>query len=88
MLQAPEMGQAEITRAPSDQLLKIKSVCGGYAWEKRSDSLGMRIGRKVRKTACQPFGDGNGGGRRQDLFGRGIASKIEMEVIAQATSRK
>jgi ferrous iron transport protein A len=88
ILQAPEMGQVELTRAASDKMLEIRSVGGGYAWENRFDSLGIRKGRKVRKIACQPFGgpvaieiDG-----AKISLGRGIASKIEVEVVVQSTS--
>lgn len=90
ILQAPEMGQVELTRAPSDKTLEIKSVGGGYSWENRFDSLGIRKGRMVRKIACQPFGgpvvieiDG-----AKISMGRGIASKIEVEVVVQSPSGK
>ncbi len=77
------MGSIELTRAPFNQPLEIKSLSGGFSWEKKFESLGIRRGRKLRKIACQPFGgpvvievDGS-----KISLGRGIASKIEVEVI-------
>jgi ferrous iron transport protein A len=77
------MGSIELMRAPFNQPLEIKSLGGGFSWEKKFESLGIRRGRKLRKIACQPFGgpvvievDGS-----KISLGRGIASKIEVEVI-------
>ncbi len=78
-----EMGLIELTKAPFNQPLEIRSVSGGFGWEKKFESLGIRRGRKLRKIACQPFGgpvvievDGS-----KISLGRGIASKIEVEVV-------
>lgn len=77
------MGLIELMKAPFNQPLEIRSVSGGCGWEKKFESLGIRRGRKLRKIACQPFGgpvvievDGS-----KISLGRGIASKIEVEVI-------
>lgn len=51
-----EMGLIELTKAPFNQPLEIRSVSGGFGWEKKFESLGIRRGRKLRKIACQPFG--------------------------------
>ncbi len=84
-----EMGLIELTKAPSNQLLEIRSVGGGFGWEKKFESLGIRRGRKLRKIACQPFGgpvvievDGS-----KISLGRGIASKIEVEVIKSPSGK-
>ena len=73
----------ELTKAPCNQPLEIKMLHVGFKWEHRFDSLGIRKGRHVRKIACQPFGgpvvievDGS-----KISLGRGIASKIEVEVV-------
>lgn len=75
------MGSIELTKAPCNQPLEIKSVTGGM--EKRFESVGIRKGRRMRKITCQPFGgpvvievDGS-----KISLGRGIASKIEVEVL-------
>ncbi len=83
------MGLIELTKAPFNQPLEIRSVSGGFGWEKRFDSLGIRRGRKLRKIACQPFGgpvvievDGS-----KISLGRGIASKIEVEVVKSSPGK-
>jgi ferrous iron transport protein A len=80
------MGSIELTKAPCNQPLEIKSVTGGM--EKRFESVGIRKGRRMRKIACQPFGgpvvievDGS-----KISIGRGIASKIEVEVLVPSSS--
>lgn len=84
-----EMGLIELTKAPFNQPLEIRSVSGGFGWEKKFDSLGIRRGRKLRKIACQPFGgpvvievDGS-----KISLGRGIASKIEVEVVKSPSGK-
>lgn len=75
------MGSIELTKAPCNKPLEIKSVTGGM--EKKFESIGIRKGRRIRKITCQPFGgpvvvevDGS-----KISLGRGIASKIEVEVL-------
>lgn len=84
-----EMGLIELTKAPFNQPLEIRSVSGGFGWEKKFDSLGIRRGRKLRKIACQPFGgpvvievDGS-----KISLGRGIASKIEVDVVKSPSGK-
>ncbi len=84
-----EMGLIELTKAPFNQPLEIRSVSGGFGWEKKFESLGIRRGRKLRKIACQPFGgpvvievDGS-----KISLGRGIASKIEVEVVKSSSGK-
>jgi ferrous iron transport protein A len=79
----------ELTKAPFNQPLEIKSVSGGFSWERKFESLGIRKGRRMRKIACQPFGgpvvievDGS-----KISLGRGIASKIEVEVIKSPSGK-
>ncbi len=80
----------ELTKAPFNQPLEIKSVSGGFGWEKRFESVGIRKGRRLRKIVCQPFGgpvvvevDGS-----KISLGRGIASRIGVEVLQQSPSGK
>lgn len=75
------MGSMELTKAPCNKPLEIKSVNGGM--EKKFESIGIRKGRRIRKITCQPFGwpiivevDGS-----KISLGRGFASKIEVEVL-------
>jgi len=75
------MGSIELTKAPCNRPLEIKYVTDGMA--KKFESIGIRKGRRIRKIACQPFGgpvvvevDGS-----KISLGRGIASKIEVEVL-------
>ncbi len=89
MQEASEMGLIELTKAPFNQPLEIKSVSGGFGWEKKFESLGIRKGRRMRKIACQPFGgpvvvevDGS-----KISLGRGIASKIEVEVVKSSSGK-
>ncbi len=89
MQEASEMGLIELIKAPFNQPLEIKSVSGGFGWEKRFESLGIRKGRRMRKIACQPFGgpvvievDGS-----KISLGRGIASKIEVEVVKSPSGK-
>jgi ferrous iron transport protein A len=79
----------ELTKAPFNQPLEIKSVSGGFSWERKFESLGIRKGRRMRKIACQPFGgpvvievDGS-----KISLGRGIAAKIEVEVIKSPSGK-
>jgi len=83
ILEAAEMGSIELTKAPYDRLLEIKSLGGGFGWEKKFESLGIRKGKRLRKIASQPFGgplvievDGS-----KISLGRGIAAKIVVEVL-------
>ncbi len=78
------MGSIELTKAPCNQPLEIKSVTGSM--EKKLESIGIRKGRRIRKIACQPFGgpvvvevDGS-----KISLGRGFASKIEVEVLVHS----
>jgi ferrous iron transport protein A len=89
MEEASEMGLIELTKAPSNQPLEIRSVSGGFGWEKKFESMGIRRGRRLRKIACQPFGgpvvievDGS-----KISLGRGIAAKIEVEVIKSPSGK-
>lgn len=89
MQEASEMGLIELTKAPFNQPLEIKSVSGEFGWERRFESLGIRKGRRMRKIACQPFGgpvvvevDGS-----KISLGRGIASKIEVEVVKSPSGK-
>ena len=75
------MDSIDLMKAPCNQPLEIKSVASGL--EKKFESIGIRKGRRIRKIACQPFGgpvvvevDGS-----KISLGRGIASKIEVEVL-------
>ncbi len=75
------MGFIELTNAPCNKPLEIKSVAA--VMEKKFESIGIRKGRRIRKITCQPFGgpivvevDGS-----KISLGRGIASKIEVEVL-------
>lgn len=78
------MRYIELTRAPCNQTLEIHCVNGEYGWEKRFESMGIRRGSRVRKITCHPFGgpvviELNGS---KISLGRGIASKIEVEVLS------
>lgn len=77
------MRSIELTRAPCNQPLEVSSVNGDYGWEKKFESMGIRKGKRMRLIACQPFGgpvvvEINGS---KISLGRGIASKIEVEVL-------
>jgi ferrous iron transport protein A len=81
------MGSIELTRAPCNQLLEVRTVNGDYGWEKKFESMGIRKGKHIRIIACQPFGgpvvvEINGS---KISLGRGIASKIEVEVLASSS---
>ena len=83
------MGQIELTEAPCNQPLEVKTVDGDCRWQKKLDSFGIRKGRKVRKIASQPFGgpivieiDGS-----KISLGRKIASKIEVEIVASPSKK-
>jgi ferrous iron transport protein A len=87
--EAAKMASVELTKAPFGQLLEIKSLTGGFGWEKKFESLGIRKGRKMRKIASQPFGgpliieiDGS-----KISLGRGIAAKIEVEVVNSPSNK-
>lgn len=89
VLDPPEMGTIELTKAPYDRPLEIKSLTGGFGWEKKFESLGIRKGRRLRKIASQPFGgplvievDGS-----KISLGRGIAAKIVVEVLTAPGER-
>lgn len=79
-----------LTKAPCDILLEIKSLTGGFGWQKRLESMGIRKGCKVRKITSQPFG----GPIVIDVdgccisLGRGVASKIDVEVLQSASTPK
>ena len=77
------MAWIELTNAPCDQPLEVKTINVDCGWEKKFESFGIRKGRKVRKIALQPFGgpvvieiDGS-----KISLGRKIASKIEVEIV-------
>ena len=83
------MGWIELTDAPCNQPLEVKTVKGDSYWEKKFESFGIRKGRKVRKIASQPFGgpvvieiDGS-----KVSLGRKIASKIEVEIVASPSPK-
>jgi ferrous iron transport protein A len=83
------MGWIELTNAPCNQTLEVKTVNGDSGWEKKFESFGIRKGRKVRKIASQPFGgpvvieiDGS-----KISLGRKIASKIEVEIVASPSPK-
>jgi ferrous iron transport protein A len=83
------MGWIELTDAPCNQPLEVKTVKGDSGWEKKFESFGIRKGRKVRKIASQPFGgpvvieiDGS-----KVSLGRKIASKIEVEIVASPSTK-
>ncbi|NYT02076.1 MAG: ferrous iron transport protein A [Methanosarcinales archaeon] len=73
----------ELSKAPCNSLLEIKSLRGAHGWQNRLESVGIVKGRKVRKIVCQPFGgpvvidiDGS-----RISLGRGIAANIDVEVV-------
>jgi ferrous iron transport protein A len=79
----------DLTDAPCNAQLEVKTLGGGFNLEKRFESMGIRKGRKVRKIVCQPFGgpvvievDGS-----KISLGRGIASKIGVEVIQPPSAK-
>jgi len=62
---------------------------GDFGWDKKFESIGIRKGRRMRKIACQPFGgpvvievDGS-----KISLGRGLAAKIEVEVVPTPSSK-
>ena len=78
------MRYIELSRAPCNQTLEIHSVNGEYGGERRVESMGIRRGSRVRKITCHPFGgpvviELNGS---KISLGRGIAAKIEVEVLS------
>ena len=84
-----EVGFIELTEAPCNQMLEVRAVRGEFGWDKKFESLGIRKGRRVRKIACQPFGGPvviEVAGSRISL-GRGLAAKIEVEVIASPSKK-
>jgi ferrous iron transport protein A len=88
-LQLPEMGLIELTKAPCNQPLEVRTVKGDFGWEKKLESMGIRKGMRVRKIACQPFGGPvviEVGGSKISL-GRKIASKIEVEVLPSPSGK-
>ncbi|HWQ20317.1 MAG TPA: FeoA family protein [Methanotrichaceae archaeon] len=83
------MGTIDLTKAPCNMPLEIKSLNGDFGWEKRFESVGIRKGRRVRKIVCQPFGgpvvievDGS-----KISLGRGIASRIGVEVLRSPSGK-
>lgn len=79
-----------LTKAPCNLVLEIKSFAESFGWAKRLESMGIRKGQKVRKIACQPFGGPvviEVGGCCVSM-GRGIASKIDVEVVHEAAPKK
>jgi ferrous iron transport protein A len=84
-----DMEPIELTRAPCNQPLEVRTINGDHGWEKKFESMGIRKGKHIRIIACQPFGgpvvvEINGS---KISLGRGIASKIEVEILA-SPSRK
>ena len=79
-----------LTKAPCNLVLEIKSFAESFGWAKRLESMGIRKGQRVRKIACQPFGGPvviEVGGCCVSM-GRGIASKIDVEVVVDEASKK
>lgn len=79
-----------LTKAPCNLVLEIKSFAESFGWAKRLESMGIRKGQRVRKIACQPFGGPvviEIGGCCVSM-GRGIASKIDVEVVSEAAPKK
>ena len=79
-----------LTKAPCNLVLEIKSFAPSFCWANRLESMGIRKGQRVRKIACQPFGGPvviEVGGCCVSM-GRGIASKIDVEVVSEAPSQK
>lgn len=79
----PVIELIELSKAPCNSLLEIKSLRGAHGWQNRLESVGIVKGRKVRKIVCQPFGgpvvidiDGS-----RISLGRGIAANIDVEVV-------
>ncbi len=46
----------ELTKAPCNSLLEVKSFTGMGGWQKRLEAIGIRKGIRLKKIACQPFG--------------------------------
>jgi len=74
-----------LTKAPCNQPLQVLAVGGDGPWERKLESIGILVGRRIRKIACQPFGgpvviEVNGS---KISLGQKIASKIEVEVLSQ-----
>ncbi len=79
-----------LTKAPCNLVLEIKSFADSFGWARRLESMGIRKGQRVRKIACQPFGGPvviEIGGCCVSM-GRGIASKIDVEVVSESASQK
>ncbi|MGC9514257.1 FeoA family protein [Methanocrinis sp.] len=79
-----------LTKAPCNLVLEIKSFADSFGWARRLESMGIRKGQRVRKIACQPFGGPvviEVGGCCVSM-GRGIASKIDVEVVSESVSQK
>ena len=79
-----------LTKAPCNLVLEIKSFADSFGWAKRLESMGIRKGQRVRKIACQPFGGPvviEIGGCCVSM-GRGIASKIDVEVVSEAADQR
>ncbi|OPX78050.1 MAG: FeoA domain protein [Methanosaeta sp. PtaB.Bin039] len=76
----------DLNNAPCNKILEIKSLSDGTGWRHRLEAVGIRKGQRVRKIVCQPFGGPiviEVGGSRISM-GRGIASKIAVEVVHTA----
>ncbi len=78
----------ELMKAPCNRPLQVLTISGEHGWDKKFESIGLRKGGRIRKIACQPFGgplvievEGS-----KISLGRGIASKIEVEVLASPSS--
>lgn len=79
-----------LTKAPCNLVLEITSFAESFGWANRLESMGIRKGQRVRKIACQPFGGPvviEVGGCCVSM-GRGIASKIDVEVVVDDASKK
>jgi len=83
------MRYIDLSKAPCNQTLEIHSINGEYGWQRRFDSMGIRRGSRVRKITCHPFGgpviELNGS---KISLGRGIAAKIEVEVLSSPQVKK
>jgi len=78
-----------LTKAPCNLVLEIKSFAPSFGWANRLESMGIRKGQRVRKIACQPFGGPvviEVGGCCVSM-GRGIASKIDVEVVVDPAAQ-
>ena len=84
------MRYIDLSKAPCNQTREIHPINGEYGWQGRFDAMGIRRGSRVRKITCHPFGgpvviELNGS---KISLGRGIAAKIEVEVLSSPQVKK